>query len=383
MTSRPFPRAERLDDERSGRLPASRARPCPLARRRSGSQARLLERGRCPARDDLVVPHPAIRSMSAGSRSLSTGWRAEQIARRRGLHRTLIACDGRDLLGEVDPRGAPGDAATAADTTGLSELVPPCGQLVGEPLPIPGSGVAADASRAVQLRMAEGEARIPSLDALDPVTIERVDVLRRAAEARRAHECAVRAGQATLRDVVPSRVIEVRGQHIAGGDRIETACHLVDAERSDGACGIEVFRDRFPGRRVELNLGQYVRAALGPHLDQQLVRVAVEHLGDREVMAVLHGGPGAHRGAEARARGVATARADEERLIPGPYVRVVRMGTVAEHPVVDGDRCELARLHADERIPRRVGPSHLDRESVLGALPRPQRPSRRREEPPR
>ena len=132
------------------------------------------------------------------------------------------------------------------------------------------------------------------MDALDPVAIERVDVLRGAAEAGRAHECAVRARQTSLRDVVPSRVVEVRGQHITSGDWIHVACHRLDAARNDGACGGEVIGSRVAPRRGELDVGQHLCTAVGADLDEQLVPVTVQQLGHREVMAGLHGRARSH-----------------------------------------------------------------------------------------
>src|SRR5690349_8225152 len=52
----------------------------------------------------------------------------------------------RNLLGDVDRHGAPGDAPPAADAPRLAELVDPGAQLVREPLAIAAPARAADAA---------------------------------------------------------------------------------------------------------------------------------------------------------------------------------------------------------------------------------------------
>ena len=89
--------------------------------------------------------------------------------------------------------------------------------------------------------MAEGEARVPPLQPLGMVTVEGRHVLHGGAEARRAHERAVRARQAAVGHVVPLRVVEVGGQHVARGLRLQAPGHLCDAPFDHGLSGRSIF----------------------------------------------------------------------------------------------------------------------------------------------
>src|SRR5439155_26958976 len=92
---------------------------------------------------------------------------------------------GRDLLGDVDPHGAPHDAPPASDTAGAAELVVPGAQLVGEPLPVPAAGGGPDRA-AVDVGEDQVEAGGPVLPPLRMVATEVRDIRHGAAEAGRA-----------------------------------------------------------------------------------------------------------------------------------------------------------------------------------------------------
>ncbi len=85
----------------------------------------------------------------------------------------------------------------------------------------------------------------------------------------------------------------------------------------------------------------------------------VEQLGQHEVGAVLGARPGVHRRAEARPAGRATVDRDDEGAFAAAGIVAVDIGALEEDAVLDPDRVEIARAHADERE-RPVGRRLLD-----------------------
>src|SRR5262249_58040172 len=126
----------------------------------------------------------------------------------------LRGADRGDLLGDVDPDRAPRDAAAAADAAGRAELVVPRAELVRHPLPVARAARRPDRA-AVDERVVDREARVPDPEASGLLAGEVGLVLDRRAEARRADERAVAAGEAALGDVVPALVLEVPGEQVA------------------------------------------------------------------------------------------------------------------------------------------------------------------------
>src|SRR5215211_8945379 len=112
--------------------------------------------------------------------------------------RTEVGCADRGgLLGDVDRHRAPGDAAPAADAAGGPELVDPGGELVGHPLAVARGRRVADAA-AVDVGVIQGEAGVPAPHPLGLLPGEVAHVLDRVAEAGRADQGAVAAGEAAL-----------------------------------------------------------------------------------------------------------------------------------------------------------------------------------------
>ena len=194
--------------------------------------------------------------------------------RRAGAHRSVAAPDGRRLLGEVDPDGAPGDAPPAADAARGVELVPPGRELVGQPLAV-ARGRGGPHRPAVQVRVVEVEARGPGALAADLAGQSR-RVAHVAAEAGRADERAVPAGQAPLGHLVPAGVFEVAGQAAPPGRR-SAAPGSWRARRpsSIGLPGVEVRVRGLGGGDARQDLG----AAVGADPDDEPVPVAVVELG--------------------------------------------------------------------------------------------------------
>src|SRR3954452_9103132 len=163
-------------------------------------------------------PPPTTSSWSSVTPSKAGAWRTRSWTVCIGLPGGRG--DGRGLLGDVDRRRAPRDAATAPDATRRPELVDPGGELVGHPLAVARARRAADAA-AVDVGVPEREARVPHADALGLVAGEVGHVLDVAAEARRAHHRAVAARQAAIGHVVPARMLEVVGEQVLDPARVE------------------------------------------------------------------------------------------------------------------------------------------------------------------
>src|SRR5512139_2050390 len=86
----------------------------------------------------MLVAQPAISSIAGPLSPAKKGWFTSRcsVVCMSAASRPGLGLDGRGLLGDVDGRGAPGDAAAAADAAGGAELVDPRGQLVRRPLPV-------------------------------------------------------------------------------------------------------------------------------------------------------------------------------------------------------------------------------------------------------
>src|SRR3954451_17367697 len=156
------------------------------------------------------------------------------------IARPLACSDGCQLLGDVDPDRAPGDAPTAADAAGAPELVEPRPELVGEPLAVARVPRGADAA-AVDVRVVDRVARVPFAGPLG-VPGQVGVVLDAGAEARRAHERAVAAGEAPRCDLVPAVVLEIAGEHVADVGRVDVPAHALDGSLDGGARGGEIAR---------------------------------------------------------------------------------------------------------------------------------------------
>src|SRR6266496_771451 len=112
----------------------------------------------------------------------------------------LAGAECGQLLGDVDPNRAPRDAAPAADAAGAAELLVPGPELVREPLAVARASAGPDRA-AVDVRMVDREAGVPGTCALRLVAGEARHVLDARAEAGRADERAVGAGQAAPGDI--------------------------------------------------------------------------------------------------------------------------------------------------------------------------------------
>ena len=153
--------------------------------------------------------------------------------------------DRGELLGDVDPDRAPGDAAAAADAARAAELVVPGAELVRQPLPVARAAARPDAA-AVDVGVVDREAAVPDARALGVAAAEVGGVLDARAEAGRADERAVAAGEAALGDLVPARMLEVAGEQVAEVAGVELRPICAAAARATAAARR---RDRRRSRR--------------------------------------------------------------------------------------------------------------------------------------
>ena len=211
--------------------------------------------------------------------------------------------------------------------------------------------------------MVEGEAAIPLAHPLGLLPGEVAHVLDRVAEAGRADEGAVAAGQAALGDLVPARVLHVPVEQLLDPVGVELAAHLGRALLGDRGRGGLVGLLRLLGA----DLGQHLLPALRARLDQEAM-LAIEQLGQGQVEPGLRSRPGVHRDAEA---GVARLRAvdrDDEGVAAAGLVVGVGVGVADEDLVLHGDRRQVAGAHPEEGVARAlVGLLLVGDRAVLGA----------------
>src|SRR5208337_2295561 len=116
--------------------------------------------------------------------------------------------DGANLLSDINAHRAPGDATAATDAARTAKLVNPGGELVGHPLAVARFGGTADIAT-VNVRKILRKTGVPFTPALGVRTADIADILDRGAEAGGTDHGAIGAGQATVGDVLPARMIEV------------------------------------------------------------------------------------------------------------------------------------------------------------------------------
>ena len=181
-------------------------------------------------------------------------------------------------------------------------------------------------------------------DALGVLAGEVGDVLDGGAEAGRADQRAVAAGQAALGDLVPARVLEVAREQVAQVADLELAAHQ---RRRRGRPPRRRPRDRRRSPSRCGSVGEHLGAALGPDLDEEAV-LAVEDLGQREVEARLGLRAGAHRDAEARPAGLDAVDGDDEHVLAPGGVVALDVAALEEDAVLDR-RSRAGRTSARRR----------------------------------
>src|SRR5689334_524631 len=260
---------------------------------------------------------------------------------------SVARADGGQLLGHVDPDRAPRDAPPAADAPGAAELVVPGAELVRQPLTVTGAR-GRPYRAAVDVRVVDREAGVPASHALGVIPGHVGHVLDARAEARRADERAVAAGEAARSDLVPPLVPEIPGEEVADVGRVEPAPHALRGavDRGPGRGQVR------GGRRPAIERGEHVGAALAADLDQVAV-LALEDLGQREVVAHADPRPGLHRHAEAGSGRLVAVGGDDEGILAARCIVLVGDAAAHEHAILDLDRVELAGPDADQRERRR------------------------------
>ena len=270
--------------------------------------------GRCRRRGRSRSRRARARS-APGAGSPRPARAASGRARRDGRelwHRDgSDAGDDRELLADVDADRAPGDAPAAADAAARPELVPPGRELVGQPLAVAVLAVRPERA-AGDLGEAVGEARVPGPLGGRGRAVEVGPLDDARAEAGRADERAVGARRGSVRRRPPSP--DARGRAARPARTFDMSSRRAhrragagdDARRrrrrADGSASGRSSEsiERRPGRRADPD-------------DEPVVE-----LGQGDVEAGGHLGPGPHRGAEAgRGRGRALDGDDERRRRAG------------------------------------------------------------------
>ena len=125
------------------RARARRARPGRCRRTKNVSAPRPRGTGTRPAGSARCARSPSSSEPSSrraprrtGARSAGRRWSCMSAPSSVHGRRCGVGADGGRLLGDVDPDGAPGEAAAAADAAGRTELVDPGRQLVRHPLAV-------------------------------------------------------------------------------------------------------------------------------------------------------------------------------------------------------------------------------------------------------
>ena len=199
----------------------------------------------------------------------------------------------------------------------------------------------------------------------------------RRAEARRADERAVAAGQAALGDVVPALVLEVARRAGRGGRSASSvAAHPLGGAgdgrgpRRRGRRGGRVA----PGARRASRAPRSVPTSTRKRCSPSRISVSARSYPPSAF------GPGAHRRAEARAARLEAVDGDDEGVLAPRRVVAVGVATAEEDPILDRDRVQLAGAHADEGERRIVERLLLDLEAAVSAAGLPEPDARRAEE---
>ena len=196
-----------------------------------------------PSLKRMFEPQPAISSSCVLRQALRRAARRARMVSIVFMRRLPRSRGSRQLLGDVDPDRAPGDAAAAADAARAAELVVPGAELVRQPLAVARAAATAGCCRR---GCTSGRPRSTS-----PTTASarrgrpsgRCASSTRDAEAGRADERAVAAGEAARRRRRPSA--GARGCARAGrGCRWRRACRPIRsaAPVDRGAGRVEVGR---------------------------------------------------------------------------------------------------------------------------------------------
>src|SRR6478735_3489539 len=167
---------------------------------------------------------------------------------------SFLAADRGRLLRDVDPDRAPRDASAAADAAARAELVVPRGELVGHPLAVAGAPALTDAA-AVHVRVVERQAAVPDPLALNSLSGQVGGILHADAEAGGANERAVAAGEATIGDLVPARMLEVLEDVLLQAFGVECPAHARPCVLDQRMSGVPVGGVRVPVRDLSHHIG--------------------------------------------------------------------------------------------------------------------------------
>src|SRR5271157_4412187 len=263
---------------------------------------------------------------------------------RRSLNRIAFA-DGASLDRNINSHRTPRDAAAATDAARYAKLVNPGGELMHHPLAITRSRSSTHAS-AVDVGEVHREARVPFPPAFGVLASQVSSVFHRGAEAGGAHHGAVRARQATVRHVVPLRMLVVAVEEFLDSARVQAAAHVARGVIQDA---LSVLLVSVVGRLMR-DLRQYFGAARRSHVHHKVVPPVLRQLCESEIEAGSRLRSGIHRSAEAVAASQpAIDRQNKQALAPRFVARINEL-TLEKDFVLNGDRMQFAGAHAEESI---------------------------------
>ena len=181
--------------------------------------------------------------------------------------------------------------------------------------------------------------------------------------------------EAAIRDLVPAGVLEVREDVLLQAFGVERPPHARARVLDQRGRRALIGRIRVAVRDLRHHLG----AALAADPNEEPV-LAVEQLGEREVVAALRRRAGAHRVAEAEPAGLGAVDDDDERALTASRVVAVDVAPAGEHSILDPDRREVAAADSEEceRLLRRRLLLDLRDLAVLPSAPEPD--TRRKQE---
>ncbi len=203
--------------------------------------------------------------------------------------------------------------------------------------------------------------RIPAPPALGGVAGDIGGVFHRDAETSGTDLRAVAARQASLRDVVPVRVIEVVAQQFADPRGVEAPVDF----RGGGGGGFARLIAQL-GRGVgEFDVAQQFRAGLGADLDHELVRIRTDDFGKRQVESRFGARTGPHGRAKANVGGRRALHRDDDGVTAARLVDRVGVFALDEHAILHAGRGQFAGAHTKKSVARRGFGVREDTESAV------------------
>lgn len=177
------------------------------------------------------------------------------------------------------------------------------------------------------------------------ITREIGDILDSRAEARGTCHRAVRARQASFRDLIPSFMIEIAEKKFFDTGCIELAPHLFRSFPDN------VFRGLFLGglRRRTWHILHEILSTFCPNFDKKVLFLIVHYFCESEVVPVVNFRTGLHRNTEACPARMTAVKSDNEHMVPSKFIVRIDVRTSSEYLVMNLQRMELTGADSYER----------------------------------